>query len=407
MKKKDVLFLSQVFYPANNSSANYTYDISSYFASLGYSVGVLCGEPKEYYSEPSVPSKETVSGMEVKRIKYASASRSKKFGRIINFLSFNLRVCLHMKEIKHYKCVVVYSNPPILPVAALLAKKLYDVDIIFVSYDVYPEIACAMDYISPNGMIAKLMRKINSKIFVSSSAVVAITNEMKNFLRYNRKTKAEDNIRVIPNWAHEELVGSCDKSLSLNKKFGISDDKFVVAYLGNMGVCQGVETLIDAAKKLQNNDNIHFLLVGYGSKKPLIEKTVEEENLKNITVGDLLSPKEFTSVVSSVSCAVVALENGLCGTCAPSKYYSYLYAGKPVISIAEKDSFLAKEAAEKEIGFSVEPGCSDELADKILKLAGDKNLCKNMGENAKELYNEKYSFDIAKEKYKEIIEAIN
>ena len=70
-------------------------------------------------------------------------------------------------------------------------------------------------------------------------------------------------------------------------------------------------------------------------------------------------------------------------------------------------SFLAKEAAEKEIGFSVEPGCSDELADKILKLAGDKSLCKNMGENAKELYNEKYSFDIAKEKYKEIIEAIN
>ena len=45
---------------------------------------------------------------------------------------------------------------------ATLAKKLYDVDIIFVSYDVYPEIACAMDYISPNGMIAKLMRKINS-----------------------------------------------------------------------------------------------------------------------------------------------------------------------------------------------------------------------------------------------------
>ena len=103
MKKKDVLFLSQVFYPANNPSANYTYDISSYLASLGYSVGVLCGEPKEYYSGPSVPSKETVSGMEVKRIKYASASRSKKFGRIINFLSFNSRVCLHKKEIKHYK----------------------------------------------------------------------------------------------------------------------------------------------------------------------------------------------------------------------------------------------------------------------------------------------------------------
>ena len=74
MKKKDVHFLTQVFYPANNSSANYTYDISSYFASLGYSVGVLCGEPKEYYSGPSVPSKETVSGMEVKRIKYASAA---------------------------------------------------------------------------------------------------------------------------------------------------------------------------------------------------------------------------------------------------------------------------------------------------------------------------------------------
>lgn len=312
-----------------------------------------------------------------------------------------------MNEIKHYKCVVVYSNPPILPMAALLAKKLYDVDIVFVSYDVYPEIACAMDYISSNGMIAKVMKKINSNIFIKSSAVVAITNEMKNFLKYNRKVKQEDNICVIPNWAHEELVSAHDRKFSLNEKFGISDDKFVVAYLGNMGVCQSVETLMDAARKLKNEDKIQFLFVGYGSKKPMIEKAIKEENLKNITVGELLKPEEFTAVVTSVSCAVVALENGLRGTCAPSKYYSYLYAGKPVISISEKDSFLAHEAAEEEIGFSVEPGCSDELANKILTLSNDKTLCKNMGDNAKKLYNEKYSFNIAKEKYKEIIEAIN
>lgn len=407
MKKKDVLFLSQVFYPANNPSANYTYDVSSYLASLGYSVGVLCGEPKEYYNGPSVPQKETVSGIDIQRLKYASFARSKKIGRIVNFLSFNSRVCLHIKRIKQYRCVVVYSNPPILPVAALLAKKLYGVDIIFVSYDVYPEIACAMDYISPNGMIAKIMKRINSKIFVKSSSVVAITNEMKNFLKNNRKVKEEDNICVIPNWAHEELVKTTNSQISLKDKFGIDEKSFVVAYLGNMGVCQSVETLIYSAKKLKNNNNIHFLFVGYGSKKPMIEKIVKEENLNNISVGELLSPENFSAVVSSVSCAVVALEDGLCGTCAPSKYYSYLYAGKPVISIAEKNSFLAEEAQENEIGFSVTPGCSDELADKILQLSKDESLCKKMGDNAKKLYEKKYSFDIAKIKYKEIIESIN
>ena len=86
-----------------------------------------------------MPIREAKGGVSIRRLRYMQLSRRSRLGRLINYFSFTLSVLLHLFEIRNYRAVIVYSNPPVLPIAAILANKLFKTKIIFVSYDVYPD----------------------------------------------------------------------------------------------------------------------------------------------------------------------------------------------------------------------------------------------------------------------------
>ena len=128
--KKDILFLCQFFYPEYNSSATLPFDTAKYLASHGFSVGALCGYPKEYSKDKDVPIKETKDKVEIQRIKYLQLKRGSKIGRLINYFSFTFKALLHVGKLRKYKSVIVYSNPPILPLVPVIANMLFKTKII-------------------------------------------------------------------------------------------------------------------------------------------------------------------------------------------------------------------------------------------------------------------------------------
>ena len=94
------------------------------------------------------------------------------------------------------------------------------------------------------------------------------------------------------------------------------------------------------------------------------------------------------------------------GTCAPSKYYSYLQGGHPVIAIVEKDSYLAQEVEREKIGGFVEIGDSDSLADMVTELQKNPEQIAQMGRDAERLYNEKYQMQIGLKKYYNLVQKL-
>ena len=399
--KYDALFLCQFFFPEYNSSATLPWDTAKYLASKGFKVGAMCGYPKEYNMEGTVPTEEDVDNVHIKRLRYVQLKRGKRIGRLINYFSFTLSVLLHIRELKKYKCVFVYSNPPVLPIAAVLANKLYKTKIVFVSYDVYPEVAFASNSLSPDSFITKGMNWLNQALFKQAAAAVALTEEIQEFLLSRRSTLSADRVTVIPNWAHEE---SCQRTPDAYQRFGYSLEDFIVSYFGNMGICQDVETMLDAISRLKEKENIKFFIVGHGSKKEYVmEKT---EGQRNVKVLDFLTGKEFEQAVSISSCSIVSLEHGLRGMCAPSKYYSYLQGGIPVIAVAEKESYLTQEITQKQIGGAVEIGDGSAMARTIEDLARDKDRCRDMAKRAKELYVQEYSRTLCLEKYAQLLKSV-
>ena len=277
--KRDVLFLCQFFYPEYNSSATLPFDTARYLAQSGYSVDALCGYPREYNTSGEVSAREMKDGVSIHRLHYIQFCRRSKLGRLINYFSFTLSVLLHIFEIKNYKTVIVYSNPPVLPIAAIWANRLFNTKIIFVSYDVYPEVAYASGSLTSGGVITRVMQGINRSLFKRADTVVALTDEMREFLLRNRPELSEDRVVTIANWAHE---APSEGAADARRKLGYAEDDFVVSYFGNLGVCQDETALIQAMELLKDRPHIKFMVAGHGSKLPLIRQAAE--HLPNVRI---------------------------------------------------------------------------------------------------------------------------
>ena len=397
--KKDILFLCQFFYPEYNSSATLPFDTAKYLAEHGFSVGALCGYPKEYNNDGNVPMKEIKDGVDIQRIKYIQLKRGSKIGRLINYFSFTFKAMLHIDKLKNYKSVIVYSNPPILPLVAVMANVLFKTKIVFVSYDVYPEVAYASETLNPGSLISKVMNKLNHQLFKRVAKVISLTDEMKDFLLENRKELTEDKVVTIPNWAHEKLIVPNKEAYD---RFGYNENQFIVSYFGNMGTCQDMETLMEAVEKLRNDENIKFLFVGHGNKVDSIREKIRKDQLKNIQLLDFLTGKDFEQAVAISSCCVVSLEKGLKGTCAPSKYYSYLQGGKPILGIVEEGSYLEEEITKEKLGYVTYNQNSDLLVKHIKHMSENKSECIEIGKRVTQVYMNNYDIEICLNKYVEV-----
>ncbi|MCC4044180.1 glycosyltransferase family 4 protein [Enterococcus gallinarum] len=400
--RKDVLFMCQFFYPEYVSSALLPYQTALGLRNAGLTIDIMCGYPKEYIGkEKIILKKEVVEGMTIFRKKYLQLGRKNFLSRLINYFSFTATMILNIMKCRNYKVIIVYSNPPILPLVAIIAKKLFKCKIIFVAYDLYPEIAERTNAIQENSFISKVMRKINTKLFSNASQVVALSNDMKNFIVSEREIQS-DRVTVIPNWATENFQIASIKSREFSKlreKYQI-----IVSYFGNMGTAQDIQTIIDViSNPFIPKNEIGFLFAGHGNKQEEIKNAIKRYGLVNCYLYDYLNGSEFNDALNITNLFIVSLEKDLAGLAVPSKTYSYYQAKKPVIAIMSENTDISKEIYENNAGISVKNGESEKLVNWLLLLLKDKNQVLQMEKNMKNAVTEKYNRGIQIEKYRKMV----
>ena len=391
-EKKDILFLCQFFYPEYISSAQLPYETAVALNQAGFSVGALCGYPKEYLNGGPVPTREQVSGIDIHRLKYMQPDRTGFVGRLINYFSFTAMVTLHLGEIARYRAVVVYSNPPILPWVASWAKKLFGTKLIFVGYDLYPELATVTDTLKEGGMICRLMHHINRCVYRRADKVVALSREMREFMLKNRPI-SPDRVEVIPNWWPDKAL----RPTMPNPFRELAGDRFLVSYLGNMGTSQDMQTVLEAIRILKEDTSIFFLFAGHGNKLEKLKKIAQEERLENFCVRGYLTEQEYTDALVASDCALVTLNPGVTGLCVPSKTYGYMMAGLPLLVVMD-DSDIARDAAS---GAGVRIGDCDggAMAEAIRAMRDDPERTARMGKTSRALFLENYTLPICTGKY--------
>ncbi|MGE7689359.1 glycosyltransferase family 4 protein [Lysinibacillus sp. NPDC097214] len=399
-KKKNILFLCQYFYPEYISSATLPFNTAVALSKAGFTVSALSGYPKEYNLTNNVPLQETYENIEISRLKYIQLKRSHFIGRLINYFSFTFSVALRFRQLGKYEAIIVYSNPPILPLIAALANKFFNTKVVFVSYDVYPEIAYFTNTISEDSVISKMMKRVNKFIFKHVNTVVALSNEMKDYLLKHRVALKKHQIEVIPNWCEDKAFSNGTKAYENKLLESIkTDENLVVSYFGNMGICQDLDPILEAIRQLKDDKNVQFLFAGHGNKMGKLKETVETENLNHARVFDFLHGQDFQKALSISDCFIVSLSDGLTGLAVPSKTYSYMMASKPVIAIIGANSDIAKDLIDHHAGYVMQAKDSFKLVIVIKELLDDREKREYMGENCRKLFLEKYTMEKCTRKY--------
>ena len=303
-------------------------------------------------------------------------------------------VMLHLFQTAKYKAVVVYSNPPILPWIASWAKMLFGTKLIFVAYDLYPEVATVTNTLREGNIICRLMNHINKCVFRRSDRVVALSTEMRDYILAHRDISSE-KVVVIPNWFADG--GEVFRDLSGNVFRDAAAGKFVVSYFGNMGTMQDMETILGAIRELQADPAVFFLFAGHGNKMDKLKKIVADEGMSNIVIHDFLHGQDFRDALAASDCAFVSLERGATGLCVPSKTYSYMMQGIPLLAIMEECDIVRD--IEKGAGLWVRNGESKQLAEAIRSLRDAPETQKNMRQTCRRIYLENYTTEICTQKY--------
>lgn len=405
---KSVLILCQYFYPEHVSSAILPAQLAEDLAESGHNVSVICGWPQEYHDGNGVTQRETYKGINIYRLKYGNFNNKNKFGRMSNFFSFFISVLIELPNIMKYQVIMVYSNPPILPLIGYWAKKLAKVKLIFVGFDLYPDNAIAINAINPYGAISKIMKYINKRVYLNADKVIAISSDMKNYMLEVNKELDEERTIVIPNWYTGEIdnfgIIKNDEFKKLRETY-----QLIVLYTGNMGEAQELDTIVDSIINMNKSGkykNVLFVFTGHGSKKDQIEQKLADAKVSNAKFYGFLKGQDYKDILNISDVCLVSLKKGIEGLGVPSKTYGYLAYGKPVIAIMSDKTELAKNITSYKVGFNVIQNDIDGFITSIESFLANENLVEDYGKNSFRLHNDLYKKSISLEKYRKIIDSL-
>ena len=298
---------------------------------------------------------------------------------------------------------LVYSNPPFICVALLIAKKLRpSIDYIFVFQDLFPQSAVHAGILPANGPISNFWKCLIYASCMNATNTIVLSEDMKRTLLHlypNLK-----NVKVIPNWAIQDKTLSAlpEKDHFISKL--ASYTKLKILYSGNMGTLHEFITILEAARLLQHHE-VSFIFVGHGPKTIYVEEYKKTYNLSNI---QLYEPVPRCLLNSLLAIADIALITTACQSetlVAPSKYYGILAASKPVLYIGNTRCQLATEINEYNCGFTLEHGDVASTVSTITDLLKDRSVLKTMGARSEHLYQQKYDEAQSKATYLHLLKS--
>ena len=319
---------------------------------------------------PSVPDS---SVHVIKTVKYDKSSTLK---RLLTWVgAFVHLLWVVWRRSKHCHLVLV-SNPPLNVFVPLFTRKKFS----FIVYDLYPDSLFSQGFVKRNSFLGRWWMTKNKQIFAKADCVFTLSEDMKKAVA---QYVAEDKIKIVYNWAHNEHMRPIDKKENVFLADLKLQDKFIVLYSGNMGMTHDVDMLVDVADRLKENKTIHFLFIGEGAKKPIVEAKVARYRLENCSVLPYQPLGVLPYSMGAADLAVVTTDAKQSGLSVPSKTYTYLATGAALLCLAEENTELARLTRERRIGRCFVSQDLDGIAGYILQMVSDRRLLQEYKDNSR------------------------
>lgn len=398
-----LLILTEYFYPDKSSTPKVLTELAEDLIEYGIDVSVITSNKSYKNQNDNLISDETYKGIKIKRIRSSGFNRDNYLGRILNYITFVLNMFIKLIFKSDYDMVLVVSNPPLLPIISYIIRRIKKKKYIYLVHDIYPDIAVKVGAIKQGGIVYSIMNFINSKVYRYSEKIIVLGDDMKEFLL--RKNVDVSKLIKITNWADSEKIYRTSKENNFSVKYSIQKT-FNIVYTGNIGRFHNIELILEVANYLRNDKEINFIFVGDGYKKKVIEKYISDKKLDNIKLFDYCYSEEYNQVLNTADIFISTLDKGIEGLGVPSKTYSYLAIGKPIIAIMNKNSEIGNLVIENNIGIVEESDNIIRMADFIKNIKYDYKLYCDFSNNAYDLFKSNYDRKVVTKKFDDLIRSV-
>ena len=386
-----ILKLSPYYFPERISSSHLTEDLEEGFVRAGFEIEIICPTPTRGVSEEEYERYKNVKYEE----KYEGKIKIHRFSMFREGKNPILRAIRYfwVQSVQKRKAVRADNVDMIMggstpPTQALLcgkvAKKLSrkqgkKVPFIYSLQDVFPDSLVTSGLAKKGGLLWKIGRRIENRSYENADRIIVISEDIKKNIM--NKGVPEEKITLIGNWIDTDAVKPIAfEDNALAKELGIADGKFRVLYAGNLGLMQGVDTLISAAKLLKDEKGIEFLIFGKGAAEETLKK--QAEGMTNVRFFPLQPAERVPEVYSIGDACAVLCKKGTGGAGMPSKTWTIMACARPLL-LSFDEGELKNTVLNAEAGLYSEAQSAEKLAENILKLAQDRAYSAALGEHAR------------------------
>lgn len=319
-------------------------------------------------------------GVTVFRARGTTFPKHRFAGRAANYVSYFLTACYAGLRLDRPDVLVAQTDPPIIGLAAWLAGKRFGVPFVMAFKDLFPEVTVLVKDFQSDA-VNRWLQRVNRFLTARAARSLALGEMMRRRLIEDKGAPAA-RTEIIPDWVDTSAISPGPRRNPFSEAHGL-DRAFVVMYSGNLGLSQGLESVVDAARILRDTPDIRFVLVGEGANKAALEARVAALNLPNVTFLPFVPQEGLRDAFASADVFLVPLQRGMAGYIVPSKLYGILAAGRPYVAAVEEDCEVAAITRAHQCGLVAEPGNAEDLARQIRVFHGDRDLAARCGANAR------------------------
>ena len=407
-----ILYVSQYFPPEMGAPAARAAELAHHWAQSGHDVSVLTGFPN--HPTGVVPEewrarlrrltyREKINGVNIFRTWLWPLPNRKAHERMRNYSSFCISAALRGLTIPLPDVIIATSPQLLVGLSGWWLSFSRQVPFVFEVRDLWPESLAAVGAGSEDSLLHHALGAIAGFLYQRSNLIVVVTAAFKEHLIRHWRVPAE-KIAVVENGVETDLFAPQPRETdqALRRELA-AEGKFLASYIGTMGNAHGLETLLDAAAKLQHqNPDVLFLLVGEGAEKERIKSLAQGRGLANLRfLGQQPREKIPAFISASDACLVLLKKTDVFKTVIPTKMLEFMSCARPVIlGVDGQARQIVEEAG---AGVVIEPENSAALVQAINQLAANRELGATLGQKGREHILQNFSRDRTAEKYVQIL----
>ncbi len=386
-----ILILHQHFNTPQRGGAIRSYYLAKALVESGIETIVITGHNEKTYR------RENIEGIDIHFLPIAYENAFGFWKRSFSFMHYLLRSATLAKQFRDVSICYAISVPLTIGLAARWIKLRYKIPYIFEVGDLWPDAPIQMGYVK-NYFFRSLLYQLEASIYRDSKSIVALSPMIKSAIekKVNRKI-----VHLIPNMADTDFYKPEGKSLANARKFGV-EGKFVVSYIGAIGVANGLDYFLDCAHaSLKRSQNIHFIICGEGAVLPRLKDAAQKLNISNLTFLDFQNREGVREVMNITDAAFVCYKAvPILETGSPNKYFDALAAGKLIV--VNFGGWIKNEIEDHRCGIYVNSKLPTDFADKIELFLQDKQHLLAYQQASRALAELKYSRALLSERFANI-----